>query len=401
MTEMLDKKEVLKNMIKRLHAGEDPVKIKEEFKDFIKDTDSTSIAKIEEELIKEGMPREEIHKLCDVHIALFKESIEKEKVHTPSGHPIHILIEEHRILLRFADNFKNVVQKLPEKKFSLTRQELDDIKQAAEHFQNSSSHYLREENVLFPYLEKHGITQPPAMMWMEHDKIRGIEKNIFQWIESHQKKDSKLGIGELKELVILLAETLSNHFYKETNILFPAGLKVINDNEWIDIRREFDELGYCPFTPETVMRTREEPQKSTVKPEKGSMFSFETGNLSFKEIESILNTLPVDLTFVDKEDTVRYFSQTKERIFPRTKAVIGRKVQQCHPQKSIHVVDQILDDFKKGRRDVAEFWIKLNERVIYIRYFPVRDSNDNYLGCLEVTQDITDIKSIEGEKRLL
>ncbi len=401
MTEMLDKKEVLKNMIKRLHAGEDPVKIKEEFKDFIKDTDSTSIAKIEEELIKEGMPREEIHKLCDVHIALFNESIEKEKVHTPSGHPIHILMKEHKILLRFAEDFKNVVQKPSEKKSSLTRQELDDIKQAAEYFQNSSSHYLREENVLFPYLEKHGITQPPAMMWMEHDKIRGIEKNIFQWIESHQKTDSKLGIGELKELVILLTETLSNHFTKENNILFPAGLKVITDNEWIDIRREFDELGYCPFTPETVMRTRKESQKSTVKPEKGSMFSFETGNLSFKEIESILNSLPVDLTFVDKEDTVRYFSQTKERIFPRTKAVIGRKVQQCHPQKSIHVVDQILDDFKKGRRDVADFWIKLNERVIYIRYFPVRDSNDRYLGCLEVTQDITDIKSIEGEKRLL
>lgn len=401
MIEMLDKKEVLKNMIKRLHTGEDPEKIKEEFKDFIKDTDSTSIAKIEEDLIREGIPQEEIHKLCDVHIALFKESIEKEKVQTPSGHPIHILMEEHRILLRFADDFKNAVQKPAEKKSPLTQQELDDIKQAAEHFQNSTSHYLREENVLFPYLEKHGITQPPAMMWMEHDKIRSIEKNIYQWIKSHEKADSKLGIGKLKEMVILLAETLSNHFYKENNILFPAGLKVITDNEWRDIRGEFDELGYCPFTPKTVLRTGEESQKTTAKPEREGMFSFETGNLTFKEIDTILNTLPVDVTFVDKEDTVRYFSQTKERIFPRTKAVIGRKVQQCHPQKSIHVVDQILDDFKNGHRDVAEFWINLNNRLIYIRYFPVRDSHNNYLGCLEVTQDITDIKSIKGEKRLL
>ncbi|UCG91306.1 MAG: DUF438 domain-containing protein [candidate division WOR-3 bacterium] len=129
--------------------------------------------------------------------------------------------------------------------------------------------------------------------------------------------------------------------------------------------------------------------------------SFRTGDLSSKEIESLLNTLPVDITFVDREDTVRYFSQTKERIFPRTKAVIGHKVQQCHPEKSVHVVNQILEDFKNGRRDKAEFWINMNKRLIFIRYFPVRDTNGDYLGCLEVTQDITDVKAIEGEKRLL
>lgn len=128
---------------------------------------------------------------------------------------------------------------------------------------------------------------------------------------------------------------------------------------------------------------------------------FETGSFAKEELETLLNTLPVDITFVDKNDTVRYFSQTKDRIFPRTKAVIGRKVQQCHPQKSLHVVNQILEDFKNNKRDVAEFWINLNNRLIYIRYFPVRNKNGEYLGCLEVTQDITDIKKIKGEKRLL
>ena len=129
--------------------------------------------------------------------------------------------------------------------------------------------------------------------------------------------------------------------------------------------------------------------------------SFETGTLSKEEIEALFNSLPIDITFVDKEDKVRYFSQSKDRIFVRTKAVIGRKVEQCHPQKSIHVVSQILEDFKKGSRNVAEFWIHLNNRLIYIRYFPVRDGKGEYLGCLEVTQDISDIKKIEGEKRLL
>ena len=128
---------------------------------------------------------------------------------------------------------------------------------------------------------------------------------------------------------------------------------------------------------------------------------FETGELSRKEIEAIFNNLPVDITFVDREDKVRYFSQTKDRVFPRTKAIIGREVQKCHPQKSVHIVNKILEDFKSGKRDVAEFWINLKERQIYIRYFAVRDKEGNYLGCLEVTQDITELKKIEGEKRLL
>ncbi len=131
------------------------------------------------------------------------------------------------------------------------------------------------------------------------------------------------------------------------------------------------------------------------------MINFETGSLTREQLEAILNTLPVDITFVDSEDTVRYFNQSKERIFVRTKAVIGRKVQQCHPQKSIDVVNRIIDDFRNGRRDVAEFWINMGGRLIYIRYFPVRNAKGEYLGVLEVTQDITDIKKIEGEKRLL
>jgi len=127
----------------------------------------------------------------------------------------------------------------------------------------------------------------------------------------------------------------------------------------------------------------------------------ETGSFSKEELEALLNTLPVDITFVDKENAVRYFSKAKNRIFTRTKAIIGRKVQQCHPPKSIHVVNKILDDFRNGHKDVAEFWIHSKERLIYIRYFAVRDTGGEYLGCLEVTQDITDIKKIEGEKRLL
>jgi PAS domain S-box-containing protein len=131
------------------------------------------------------------------------------------------------------------------------------------------------------------------------------------------------------------------------------------------------------------------------------MLQFETGALSKEEVEGVLDSLPVDISFVDKEDRVKYFNKAGKRIFVRTKAVIGRKVQLCHPKKSVHIVNKILESFKTGKESVAEFWIQTKDRLIHIRYFAVRDENGKYLGTMEVTQDITDIRKIEGEKRLL
>jgi DUF438 domain-containing protein len=402
MSDFSEKKETLKSLIKRLHQGEDPKKIKEKFKGLIQDTSSTEIARIEEELIKEGMPREEVHRLCDVHISLFKESIEKEKVLAPAGHPIRILMEEHKVVLTIADELKNASQKAQSKDKASGKAIAGELEKIQEKLKASASHYLREENVLFPYLERHGITQPPAMMWMEHDKIREIEKNLYEFIDGCGDMDLDMFKKNLKDLSSLLAETLSGHFYKENNILFPTSLKVITDNEWKDIKKEFDELGYCFFTPESAISgLKEAIAERSERPQVEGIAAFATGNLSHEEIEAIFNSLPVDLTFVDKEDTVRYFSQSKDRIFARTKAVIGRKVQQCHPQKSLRIVNQILEDFKSGRRDVADFWIHLDSRLVYIRYLAVRSKTGDYLGCLEMTQDITNLKSIEGEKKLL
>jgi PAS domain S-box-containing protein len=128
--------------------------------------------------------------------------------------------------------------------------------------------------------------------------------------------------------------------------------------------------------------------------------TFSSGSFSHTELETMLNTLPVDITFVDREDKVAYFSQSRDRIFARSKAAIGKKVQECHPQKSFSAVNRILNDFRSKKSDAAEFWLELNDRLIYIRYFAARGPDNEYLGCLEVTQDITDLKKITGEKRL-
>jgi PAS domain S-box-containing protein len=269
------------------------------------------------------------------------------------------------------------------------------------HFKESESHYVREENVLFPYLEKHGVTQPPAIMWMEHDKIREIKKGLYRVVETCQDVPFKDFAKQLEESGLALAEMLNSHFHKENSILFPTALNVIPEGEWKDVRRQFDELGYCCFTPDTAVGKAVASEAAKPAATTEGAITFETGSLTPLEIEAIFNHLPVDITFVDKDDTVRYFSQAPDRIFPRTNAVIGRKVQQCHPQKSVHVVQQILDDFRSGKRSAAQFWINLKGKLILIRYFAVRSQKGGYLGCLEVSQDITDIKKIEGEKRLL
>ena len=267
------------------------------------------------------------------------------------------------------------------------------------HLKEYDKHKIREENSLFPYLEKHGVTQPPAIMWAEHDEQREQIKEASTTLENKQTLGFQEFKGKLLSHLKNLTDLIPNHFYKEENILFPTALQLIGDEEWWEIKASMDDLGYCYFTPKEAVGEKVELTKE-VKKQEGEI-TFETGSIARKELEAMLNALPIDITFVDKEDTVRYFNQPKERLFPRAKAVIGRKVQQCHPQRSIHLVNQILDDFRSGKSNSAEFWVDVKGRKIYIRYFAVQDSAGRYLGCVGVDQDITDIQKLEAEKRLL
>jgi hypothetical protein len=205
---------------------------------------------------------------------------------------------------------------------------------------------------------------------------------------------------QIIEIANPLCEIVSSHFFKENSVLFPTAVKMVTEGEWEEARREFDDIGYCCFTPQQLLG-KPYIEETKVPAALEGILRFENGSLSEKEIGALLDSLPIDLTFIDKNDTVRYFNKAEKRIFLRTKAVIGRKVQLCHPQKSVHIVNRILESFKTGKKDVAEFWIQMNDRLVYIRYSAIRDKDGKYLGTLEVTQDITGIKKIEGEKKLL
>jgi len=354
------------------------------------------------------MPREELQRLCDVHLEVFREQLEREKPQgeVPLDNPVNILLEEHKILTRFLEELNTIIENIRVSgDKSYVSKVMPELRHIAEDFLDAEKHYLREENVLFPLLEKHGITEPPAIMWTEHTKLREEKKHFHRLLEEYEKMDFEDFKAQLCEVVTTLYEVLSNHFFKENNILFPSAMKVVTDEEWVNARREFDEIGYCCFTPEPLIAKATTGIAESVKEASTTVaegvLQFDTGVLTNVEVKAILDTLPIDITFVDKDDSVKYFNKAEERVFVRSKSIIGRKVQQCHPQKSIHIVNRIVKSFKNGEKDSAEFWIPMDRRLIYIRYFAVRDKDDKYLGTIEVTQDLTEIKKIQGEKRLL
>ncbi|MCE7747397.1 MAG: DUF438 domain-containing protein [Candidatus Heimdallarchaeota archaeon] len=395
-------KEAIKKLIKKLHEGVDPKKVKEEFKDVIKNLSSYEIAQAEEQLIKEGMPIEEIHHMCDVHLAILQETLEEEQDLAPEGHPINILMQEHTILLEKVNRLRDIYKEISKKnRFPEIINELIEIESIVDMIQKSEDHYLREENVLFPYLEKYGVTQPPKIMWIDHDRIRDLEKNLISLVKNKNELEFPIFLEKFHLYAHGLAEMLASHFPKENKVLFPTAMKLLKESDWVDVRKQFDDIGYFFLSPEVtpVKDEVEEVSKPVMVDEK--QVDLGNGILDLEIVQQIFKTLPIDTTFVDKDDVVKFYSEGPDRVFIRTPSVIGRLVENCHPSRSVDKVMEIIDKFKNKTLDKAEFWLELGDRFILIRYFPVRNKTGEYLGVLEVTQDITDIRKIEGEKRLL
>jgi len=397
-----NKKAQIKEAIKQLHQGVPAEQVKEKYRQVLESADPLEIARIEQELVNEGMKKEEIRRLCDVHMAIFEEQLEKQMPKMTPNQPISILMEEHKIMLKLAEDLRTLntkIQKVTDIQY--VAEEIHKVEHIAEDFIDGEKHFQREENVLFPNLEKHGITEPPAVMWMDHIEIKEQKKKLYALIDELQKTDFKNYKQQLNQVAQLLGNQLQSHFYKENNVLFPTALHVITEQEWIEIRREFDEIGYCCFTPPALITTEKKTEQAPLPKAAQGILQFETGNLTKEQLDAILNTLPVDITFIDSNDIVQYFNKPDKRIFIRAKAVIGLKVQLCHPGKSLHIVSQIVESFKSGKKNVAEFYITLNKRFVHIRFFAIHDSNGKYLGAMEVMQDITDLRKLEGERRLL
>ncbi len=391
------RRETLKQIIRDIHQDHDPRELKERFKQLISGVGASEIAKLEQELISEGLPEQEIKRLCDVHVSVFKEGLEHQ-VHPEGipGHPVQTFKQENRALERVVQEVRPILEGL--KSQAAAAGMLSEWREKHQALLQVERHYSRKENILFPYLEKHGITGPPAVMWGIHDDIRDELKKVSSFLERHDVSPGELA-GFISRTALPVLTAMEEMIYKEENILFPMCLETLSEAEWGEILAQSDEIGYCLIQPERGW-TSGAAAMARPAPDTGNL-KFLTGLLGPEEIGLIFNHLPVDITFVGKDDKVKYFSASKDRIFPRTPAIIGRAVQNCHPPDSVHVVNKILDDFRAGRRDTADFWLSMGGKFVYIRYLALRSESGEYMGTLEVTQDISTIKDLHGEKRIL
>ncbi len=258
-------------------------------------------------------------------------------------------------------------------------------------------HNKKEEQHLFPLVEKLGIPReggPLGMMLQEHEMGRTLLGRLKPLAEAYIAGGEKL--AELKAAVREYIDLLKNHFWKETDVLYPMAQRVMGAADAEAVVKGI-EATEAALGPDTRKRYYDLAAEITSGALKDLVY-----NLPYDTIAAVLNTLPVELSFVDAEDTVRYFShEDQEKIFPRTRGAIGVKVQECHPRKSLPMVNRILADFKAGKRKVAEFWIDFQGKKVHIRYWPVRSPAGKYLGCLETVQDVTGIRALEGQRRLL
>ncbi len=360
----------LKDLVLGLHAGEEVEKLQAEFKEILVDVRATEVAEMEQSLISSGeLTAQQVTSLCDLHVQVFKESLDvQQKPETTPGHPVHTYMSENKEAQRLVNLLK----------------ENPDDNSTIEGLKKIVIHYTRLQNQLFPLLEKAGITGPSTVMWAKQDEIREMTNN--------------LNASTLNELLVAIEEMI----YKEENILYPMSLENLSEYDWVKVRTGEEEIGYAwitpgqdwkPISPIDIHQVDQDPESPKI--------NLNTGSLTLKEIDLLLRHLPLDISFVGIDEEVKYYSATDDRIFPRSPAVIGRSVINCHPSKSYEKVQKIMTYFKEGKKDKAMFWIQMKGRFFLISYYAVRDDYGEFIGTLEATQDVTEVRSLEGEQRLL
>lgn len=385
----------LKRLIGKLHDGASVSEVKAEFDALTADIDAAEIAQMEQALIAEGMPVEEVMRLCDVHVSVFKDALEvKPDAAVAAGHPIDAYQRENVVVGEITASLRQALEGLAagapaEVLTGVIAGELERLAQV-------DTHYTRKEHQLFPVLEAHQVEGPTKVMWGLDDDIRGRIKTARALAAG---SDAKALAGMLPELLTMVDDMV----YKEEKILFPTALQVVTDDEWAHIAAGDAEIGHAWVdgpAGEAARATAAEPVPAAGEPGAPMLLPLTTGALSLEQLDLMLRVLPLDLSFVDENDRVRFYSEG-ERIFPRSPSAIGREVRNCHPPKSLDKVEEILAAFKAGEKDVAEFWIEMGPRFIHIRYFAVREADGTYRGCLETVQDVSGIRALEGQRRLV
>ncbi|HPT14737.1 MAG TPA: DUF438 domain-containing protein [Bacteroidales bacterium] len=396
------RKELLKHMILQLHGGEAPEAVRQQLLNLLKGIPYDEVVEVEQELINEGLPAEEVLKFCDIHTQVLDGHIDQSGAKpVPAGHPVDTFKKENRELEKVCLKLNLLLSTVPAASEAALPGLITDLTQMFNLLMDVDKHYRRKENLLFPFLEQHGITGPPKVMWGKHDEVREMLKASLEALKTGGVTLSVL--EQLSDMVLKpAAKAITDMIMKEEEILFPMTMDELTDAEWYNIYLQTNEIGYCLYDPKEEWNPSDAAISQTLKEATGDgTVRLPSGSFTLDELTVLLNTLPIDVTFVDRNDKVKFFTQGMHRIFDRNRAILGRDVRMCHPPHSVHIVEQIISDFKSGKESSAPFWIQMGPRFIYINYFPLRDAEGNYLGTIEFSQDLTELRALEGEQRLL
>lgn len=406
MSELIEninnKKELLKHIILQIHKGEAPDQVRTRLKELLGSVPYDIVVEVEQELIQEGLPEEEVIKLCDIHSEVLEGSIDQSGARSiPPGHPADVFKKENVALTKLTEELLQQYNLVNKNKTEKDREKLRlELLSGFNQLMDIDKHYQRKENLVFPFLEKHDITAPPKVMWAKHDETRDLLKAALETLNNKEiiQDDPENLVGMILRPA---SKAVLEMIMKEEEILFPMCMDVLSEQEWYEIHLQTPDIGFCLVEPDQEWAPENIDKKPDIEGIHSDRIQLPTGSLQPDELLGILNVLPVDVTFVDKNDKVKFFSGGEERIFTRSKAVLQRNVRLCHPPSSVGVVEQILNDFKSGKQDRAPFWIQMKDKFIHIEYFAIRDGKGEYLGTLEVTQDLTGKRELSGEQRLL
>lgn len=307
--------------------------------------------------------------------------------HLPEWHPVKVYFDENAHLRRILGEIKQVDAGTDYSGWFNLFNQLCEV----------DKRYTRKENQLFPYLEKRGWNGPSQGMWAFHDANRDLLRAVRKKIDGRDfeglNDDIEVISGEMERLMLV-----------EEMRLFPYSLELLTSEDWQEMKEGEEEIGWMH---KQMQKQEQAAASSSTQVKSGLPFSLDgrikmdEGYMTPEQINLMLKFMPIDLTYVDENDRVIFYNRGEDRVFPRSAGVIGREVRFCHPPKSVDTVLRIVDEFRHGTKDEAEFWIKYRGKVIHIRYFAIRDKDKNYKGVIELSQDITDIQKLEGERRLL
>ena len=398
----IERKKQLKELILKLHEGGAQEDVRQELLNSLGKIPYGEVVEVEQELISEGLPEEEVLKLCDAHSAVLQGHVDLSGFkYIPPGHPVDVFVNENKELKKVTQQITDVLEKIEDEPESKLQTHILELRRLFNALLDVDKHYQRKEYLLFPYLENQGITGPPKVMWGKHDEIRDLIKGSIEILKTENISSEEL-LASAEIILNPAAKGVYEMTIKEEEILLPMSKDKLTEADWYEIQKQSLEIGYCLYDPQIDWKPDWAAEESINDAQKvGGNIQLPSGSFSPEELMSLLNTLPIDMTFVDKDDKVKYFSQGAERIFQRNRAILNRDVRNCHPPASAHIVDKIIEDFRTGKANRAPFWINMGGKMIHIEYFAMRSEKGEYLGTLEVSHNVNVYRELEGEQRIL